>query len=92
MERTRAVSSRGWNGRPRQSGAAVHPQAALVAVGEGNRLHVLRLDPGEPPRFSRLSEQTMGEGVRSLAFSPDGRHLLVMTEIRLHLFRVELEP
>ena len=73
-------------------GATVHPQAALVAVGEGNRLHLLRLDPGEPPRFSRLSEQTMDEGVQSLAFSPNGQHLLVMTWNHLHLVRVELEP
>ena len=73
-------------------GATVHPQAALVAVGEGDRLHLLRLDPGEAPRFSRLSEQTMAKEVRSLAFSPDGRHLLVMTLHSLHLFRVELEP
>ena len=73
-------------------GATVHPQAALVAVGEEDRLHLLRLDPGEPPRISRLSEQKMNKGVESLAFSPDGRHLLVMTEGHLHLFRVDLEP
>ena len=79
-------------------GAAVHPHATLVAVGEGKRLHLLRLHAGEAPRLSRLSEQTLNEWVKSLAFSPNGRYLLMMTgefdlhSGHLHLFRVELEP
>lgn len=74
-------------------GATVHSQAALLAVGDGNRLHLLRVHPGEAPRLSRLSELPVdGSAVTSLAFSPDGRHLLVMTEEQLHLFRVDLKP
>ena len=73
-------------------GSSVHPQAALLAVGEGSCLHLLRLRIGDPPRLTRLSEHPMDENVRSLAFSPDGRHLLVMTRSHLHLFRVDLKP
>ena len=71
-------------------GAAAHPRAPLLAVGE-NRFHLFRLHLDDGMRFEKLAEQNLY--VTSLAFSPDGRHLLVLAlPPRLHLFRVELDP
>jgi hypothetical protein len=58
--------------------AIFHPRASLVAVGGDDRiLHLYRLAPG--PSLQTLAEHAFEAPVRSAAFSPDGRHILVLT-------------
>jgi hypothetical protein len=74
--------------------AVFHPRASLVAVGGGDRvLHLYRLVPG--PNLQPLAEHAFEAAVCSAAFSPDGRHILVLTDESggtLHQLALSLHP
>jgi tetratricopeptide (TPR) repeat protein len=93
-----AVAPR-WTCLQRLRTAAFHPQAMLIAAGgtedfyqgrRPSRLYLIRLSSKDSSRFQVLDERVTETAVFSLAFSPDGEHLLMATFDRLSLFRVHL--
>ena len=76
-----------------------HPHAALLAAagsegigrfGSASRCYFLRFVQNQPPHLEVLQEMPTEAGVRSVAFSPDGEYLLMITNDGLSLFRVHL--
>ena len=80
--------------------AAFHPQAWLVAAGgtegfsEGYRrpskLYLLRFRRNESTHLEAFRDQATETAVKSVAFSPEGQHLLMSTDDSLFMFRVHL--
>jgi WD40 repeat protein len=89
-----------WNCAQNLKTAVFHPHATLMAaggsegVGDGlerdSRLYLLRFAQADLPQIEAIQENDTETAVLSLAFSPDGQHLLMGTYDRLSLFRVHL--
>lgn len=89
-----------WSCAQRPEIAVFHPHAALLAAGgpadigevstQPSRLYLLRLSQADPPHLEVIQKVVTETGVMSVAFSPDGEHLLMSTRERLSLFRVHL--
>jgi len=89
-----------WHSSTNLKTVACHPHAALLAaggtegVGEGferpSRCYFFKFLQTDPPHLEMFQEKATETAVMSVAFSPDGEHLLMSTRNRLSLFRVHL--
>lgn len=78
----------------------LHPYVTLMAAGgtadfyggfrSPSQLYLFRLSQSGPAHLEVIQESATDAAVCSLAFSPDGEHLLMSTNEKLSLFRVHL--
>jgi len=88
-----------WSCHQKLRAVAFHPYAALIAVGgllgdvdntQPSQIHLLRFPQVDSIYLKMTQGNLTKSAVMSLAFSPDGEHLLMSTEEHLSLFRVYL--
>jgi len=89
-----------WNCAQRLETVCFHPHAALLAAGgtddfyggyqSPSRLYLFRFSQTASYPLKVIQKNATETAVCSLAFSPDGEHLLMSTDDRLTLFRVYL--
>ena len=86
-----------WKASHRLETSVFHPLAGLIVTGGGSgvksstqpgRFYIIRVL--EPLELRVIEEHVTDSAVMSVAFSPDGEHLLMGTYDRLSLFRVHL--
>ncbi|MCP4548380.1 MAG: WD40 repeat domain-containing protein [bacterium] len=98
--RTAEAIASPWSCAQRLHTSVFHPHAALLAAGgteelgvcfkQPSRLYLLRFSQEEHPQIEVVQEHATDSAVCSVAFSPNGEQLLMMTKNHLSLFRVHL--